>query len=365
MRAFMAAAAVLLLSSIPALAQSEATPAFDVTATAQPSSWQDRIAWHGYYQFEYTDQQSAHRTFDNHKITVWMGVKLNDRAYLSSEVEYEHAPKVENSAAVTGGSGKIKIDSATLRISPIDMTDVYMGVFYVPFGIEYYSYPGHKNKLVSRPKVMYKGKVIPGTWSDVGIGGAYVVNGAGEMDLYVVNGDGKNGGVSRDNSSGGNDSKSVGVRLMFNRFIDGINFGGSYISGKWDDLDLYKSDRLGLHLRADTDTVTGISWAPVLIAEYVTGKDEAASSLAGLDKEVSGYYVQVSSLIHPIVELAARYGQYDYDEKVTDNLRSETSIGIVGHVMDGIQLKAEYQWNTEKAKEVQDDAVMLQAVAFW
>lgn len=355
---------VCAVTVAPGLARAEAeSTAFDVSAVSSPL--QDKVELHGYYEFEYWDQQGSNRTFDAHKLTVWMGVRLNSRAYLSSEVEFEHAPKLDDKSGDTGGSGAIKVDSAQLRLNLADPVTAYIGVFYAPFGIEYLSYPGNKNKLVTRPKAFKSGGVFPGTWSDAGVGGVVSVDGYGELDVFALNGDAKNGGISRDSSGGGNDSKTLGARFMVNRVVEGVNVGASWLSGKWDESGKRDSTRMGAHMRIDGDVITGTDFAPVFIGEYITGTDDGASSIDGADKKVDGFYVQLSSLVHPLVELAARYGEYDNDKDVVDNRRAETSLGFAFHLFDGVQLKGEYQWNRETGTQIDNDAMILQAVANW
>lgn len=337
---------------------------FDIGATSIASAAQ-KIQWHGYYEFEYWNTENNNNSFDAHKITIWMGVPINDKVFLSSEMEYEHFPRLRDKTQRAGGSGEIKVDSAQLRITPIENSVAYLGIFYVPFGIEYLSYPGQKNKLVTRPKVMKSGGVIPGTWSDVGIGFNQTFSGIGQVDFFVLNGDAKNGGISRDSSSGGNDNKSLGGRIMLDGLFEGLNVGASYVSGKWDTNDDNVSDRWGVHLRVDSNKIFGIDMAPVIIAEYVTGKDENASSVANIDKKVSGFYAQISSWIHPNVEIVARYGQYDNDKEKTDNRKSETSVGFILYLLDNFQIKGEYQWNQEEGSKVDNNTAVLQVVAYW
>jgi len=337
---------------------------YDIGAVAALNQG-DKVQWHGYYEFEYIDQENKNTTYDAHKITVWMGVKLNKMAFLSSEVEYERFPRLEAGDEPTGGSGEIKIDSAQLRLTPLDGTTGYFGIFYAPFGIEYLSYPGQKNKLITRPKVMKSGGIIPGTWSVVGLGLNQVLKGVGQLDVYSINGDAKNGGISRDTKNGGNDSKSIAARIMFDKFIEGFNIGASYISGKWDVNSEYDSIRYGAHLRVDSDIMTGVQYAPVLIAEYVTGTDEMNSSIAGQDKNVNGYYVQLSSSVLSALELVSRYGQYNNDEKINDNGKTETSVGFVWHMTDGVQFKGEYQWNGEEGIEKDNNIATFELVAYW
>lgn len=337
---------------------------FDIGATSL-SSAAEKVQWHGYYEFEYWNTEDKNDSFDAHKITVWMGIPINDKVFISSEVEYEHFPRLRDSSQRNGGSGEIKLDSAQLRITPIEGSVAYMGAFYVPFGIEYFSYPGQKNKLVTRPKVMKSGGVIPGTWSDVGIGFNQIFSGIGQVDFFVLNGDAKNGGISRDSSSGGNGNKSIGGRIQLDGLFEGFNVGASYVSGKWDINNDNVSNRLGAHLRIDSDKIFGVDMAPVIIAEYVTGEDENHPDAIGKDRDVSGFYVQASSWVHPNVELVARYGEYDAD-KVTDNNKKETSIGFILYLLDNFQVKGEYQWNREEGSNKTDNnAAVLQVVAYW
>ena len=346
---------------------------FDIGATSA-SSVADKIQWHGYYEFHYYDAEGSKSSYDAHKIVVWMGVPINDKVFLSSELEYEHFPRLAETgqdAATkdidqkTGGAGEIKVDSAQLSITPFEGFRGYLGIWYVPFGIEYLSYPGYKNKLVSRPKVMKSGGIIPGTWSDVGIGFSNAFEGIGHLDVYHINGDAKNGGISRDNKSGGNYSKSLGARLMLDGFADGFNIGASYVSGKWDADDKFNSVRTGLHLRIDSDKLFGNVAYPVLLGEFVTGKDEEASSVSGKDKKVTGYYAQISSRVTPLAELVARYGAYDSDEEKSDNQKTETSLGVVLHLWDNFQIKGEYQMNGEEGTETDNDKIDFEIVAWW
>lgn len=357
MIAVSSAAAALLLPWPNAAAEEGG---FDVSATSA-SSVAEKIQWHGYYEFEYWDAEGANSTFDAHKIVVWMGVPINDKVFLSSEVEYEHFPRLEDGNQKTGGSGEIKVDSAQLSITPFEGLRDYLGIFYVPFGIEYLSYPGQKNKLITRPKVMKSGGIIPGTWSDVGIGFNYKRESVGQLDVYYVNGDAKNGGISRDSSTGGNESKSLGLRVMLDGFADGVNAGFSYVTGKHDAGNRYDSTRTGIHMRVDSDRIFGNEMYPVFLFEYVIGKDKGAAG----DTKKKGYYAQLSSRINPMVEVVARYGQYDNDEDAADNKKTETSIGVVLHKWDSLQIKAEFQKNDEEGPDVDNDVLAFQVVAFW
>ena len=353
--------AVAVAALIPRPDAAAEEKGFDISATSA-TTVADKIQWHGYYEFHYYDQEGSKSSYDAHKIVVWMGVPINDKVFLSSELEYEHFPRLKDAGTQrTGGSGEIKVDSAQLSITPFEGFRGYVGIWYVPFGIEYLSYPGYKNKLVSRPKVMKSGGIIPGTWSDVGIGFSNAFEGIGHLDVYSINGDAKNGGVSRDSSTGGNESKSFGARLMLDGFRDGINVGASYVSGKHDVDSKYNSVRTGVHLRVDTDKLFDNEVYPVLLGEFVTGKDEEAAG----DTDKKGYYAQISSRVTPLTEVVARYGAYDDDENATDNEKTETSFGVVFHLWDNFQIKGEYQINGEEGTETDNDKFDFEIVAWW
>lgn len=363
-----AVVATALLKPTYAMAANEGGGGFDVGSTFAASG-SDKVQWHGYYEFEYVDAQDKNTTMEAHKITVWMGVPLNEIVFLSAEIEYERFPRMGKNPSA-GENGEIKIDSSQLSIMPVENFRGYVGVYYVPFGIEYLSYPGFKNKLVTRPKVMKSGGIIPGTWSDVGIGFSNTFSNVGQLDVFYINGDANNGGVSRDRDSakGGNEGKSLGARIMFDGLIDGLNIGGSYISGKYDAANLYGSTRVGAHIRADFDRIFDTAMAPVFIAEYVTGNDEQASSdLAGnsIDKKVDGYYAQLSSRVSPLVEFVGRYGVYDNDKRQIDNGKTETSLGVVLHALENFQIKGEYQMNGEDGTAKDNDQTIIEFVAWW
>ena len=213
---------------------------------------------------------------------------------------------------------------------------------------------------------MKSGGIVPGTWSDVGLGFNQTFDGVGQADFFVINGDANNGGISRDTSTGGNHSKSFGGRIQLDSLFEGVNLGASYVTGKWDTAGENTSYRVGAHLRVDTDKIFGNTMAPKFIGEYVTGKDELDSSVAGMDKDVSGFYVQASSSVHPMVDIVARYGQYDNDEDKADNNKKETSLGLVLYLLDNFQIKGEYLWNQEEgANKTDNDQLAIQVNANW
>jgi hypothetical protein len=357
---------IMILTTSFITINSTSVAAFDVSESSV--SQDKKIQMHGNFEFEYWDADGSAGTFDAHKLLLWTGIQLSDKAFVSAEVEYEHAPVLKGSG---GKQGEVKLDSAQLRLMPTTTTSAYFGIFYAPFGIEYMSYPAHKNKLITRPKVMKSGSIVPGTWSDVGMGVNQVINGVGQLDVFVLNGDAKNGGISREKDAGGNDSKTIGARFMLDQMVDGLNAGISFVNGNYDEGNDNAATLTGIHLRLDSEKMTNMSAAPVFIMEYVTGnqaKNSAVSDDTGtaLDKKMNGYYLQLSSKVLTNMEVAVRYGSYDNDTEITDNAKSETSVGITWHLpRESVQIKAEYQMNAESANETDNNVFVTQIVANW
>ncbi len=407
---------VVSMSVVFAVSLCFASDDFDPDMVSDMGSTEEGMEIHGYYEFEWWDKENARGTFDAHKITIWMGKTISDEVYVSGEFEYEHFPRLEGAEIDTdedddgtitsveadnraGGNGEIKLDAASASYTPKALggdTRLFCGVFYVPFGIEYDSYPGHMNKLITRPDPMRK--IIRGTWSDVGIGFEQKVPSVGSLSVYTVNGDAKNGGISRDSSGGGNAYQSIGAKLSISDAVEGLNIGGSYVTGNYDGrtaatataeaIDANNSSRFGAHLRIDGKDLYNCPAESTIIAEYVGGTDELASAVSGKDKTLSGYYAQLS--FRPLatldvgsnldtLEVAVRYESYDTDEEVDNNVQTNTSFGISyaiheefdlnGKLAKGAKLKVEYQMREDEkdngSDKVDDDVVVVGVAVNW
>lgn len=349
--------------------------AFDVEGVTLGND--DGMLIKGYYEFELIDAENANTTFDAHKVVLHFSKQVvPNKVYVAAELEFEHFPRLDDSAnSETGGDGELKLDSAIISIEATDTTRAYCGVFYVPFGIEFESYPGHKNKLITRPKAMKSNNIINGTWNDVGVAVEQKIAGVGKFDLYTVNGDANHGGVSRDSKTdeGGN-SKSVGARISVTEAVKGLNIGASYVTGRYDyDAagDDMESKRWGIHVNVNLDELIGSAMGATLITEVVGGTDELDSSIAGEDRDVSGLYVQLSLKPAGPCEIVVRHDIYDNDSEVDDNENTATSIGFSHELYDHTKLKLEYQMNEEgKANEVageqvDNDQVIVGVVVDW
>jgi hypothetical protein len=135
-----------------------------------------------------------------------------------------------------------------------------LGKFYVPFGIERFYQNGPRNPLVDRPAPFIQ--IIPGTFSDTGIGvsGEQRVAAGPELiaeyEVALMNGLGSNlfdsareARQNRDNNA----SKALASRLGA-RYDRWLFLGTSFLYGESDDGDEDDFTALGADLRLD--------WAP-------------------------------------------------------------------------------------------------------
>lgn len=371
---------------------------FEVTTASPASASSTRVSslaesldFHGYLDLNYTDSQESdtekdptkkdpslgNPSFDNNHLTLWTGWKIHEKVYAKAELEYEHTTNI--GAKGGGKDGELKVEVAQIDLNLTPSTRFSLGSIIVPFGIEAEAHASPVNRLVTRPTAARK--VIPGTWTDVGLWGNYILPRVGELALFVVNGDIRNGGVSRDNRRGndkkflgGNDGKSLGGRLRFNQLVPGLDFGLSLVSGKHDEKNNSNASRLGFHLAADLKQLFSLSRDLRVVGEWFGGRDEEGKVFTRpgsqkkeiYDAHLKGWYLQVGQGITPGVEAIARYGEYNTDREITDNRFRELSLGLGYNPLPNLRFKVEYQWNREQGQKDADNNLLAgQAVVAW
>lgn len=341
------------------------------TSSTSVSSLAQRLDIHGYLDLEYFDNRqrgtSGNSTFDNHHLTLWSGWKISDMVYAKAEIEYEHANGISEGRSA-GDRGDIKVETAQIDITPLNNTRFSLGAFIVPFGIEGEAHASPINRLVTRPTVARQ--IIRGTWTDVGVWANQTVPGIGELALYMINGDGRNGGVNRDTQGGGNDGKTLGGRLRFNQLVNGLDMGVSLANGKHDPNNDSRSTRFGLHLATDLRQWLSLSRELSLRGEWLFGRDEKGSTVGPVgdkrDARLQGWYLQLVKGLSQDIEAIVRYGQYDEDQGISDNLKQELSVGLGYKLFSNMKLKLEYQWNMEEGpRRASNNLIAGQAVVNW
>jgi len=345
---------------------------------------------HGHLQFEYEETESdggrnGNSTFDTQYLTLWFGFEIEDNMNIVAEVEYEHGGTLgQNGGTGGGGSGELEVDQAFFNwdILSDSTLQVKIGKFYVPFGIERFSYAGPSNRLVSRPAAFQK--VYPGTYADSGIQtyGSISLSDSNSFkyEAAVVNGLGPDANTSiRDSRQGrdNNDNKAYVGRLAFNSKVSSdleIEVGGSYYDGKYNEhLGYIAENKLRLtYTGADLRiTYNNFDFRAEKIISTVDQGETATNNIRNFRR--SGYYTQlayrqeVDKELIKFVDLVTRFSSKDENSTVSNTAdQNQWSVGINWGITDKVIMKVERQFNHERhGNKLSDDAWLGQlSVAF-
>ena len=325
------------------------------------------VEWHGAIDLTYMDWEpdgpsSGNSTFDVYELYLAAYAELGEHLAAYFEPRYEHAG-----------------DSIELRQGYIDWSiaeplTARFGKFYMPIGIFREAYYAPVRNLVSYPYSMRLINVTP--WEDVGAEVYGEIPLAGEhikikYELAVVNGLNenytehdshkvRNARQNRDN----NNDKTIGGRIGLVP-LRGLEIGGSYNTGKYDDNGEYTLEFVGADLE--------FSYADLAIrAEWV----KSTAETAGEDIETWGGYANLGYKFLKdawgldFVEGVVAYDYTDAGQELKDRFTihfdqkvEKISVGLRAEVMEHFFIKAEYQLTEEDDPEIDNDAVFGQVVA--
>lgn len=331
-----------------------------------------------YFDFEkdgdptlpYTDG-GGNPTFDNNHFTLFIGANLRENLKFTSEFHFEH------------GYSEPEMPQANIAWRFTKSATLTFGKFWFPFGtLEEHKVYSPQEKLVSFPYTI--ANVLPFHWADVGIQFYNKVS-IKLMDigyyLALVNGP---SGLSEEDAAtrvaGDNnkDKRFVG-RVEFYP-LEGLEFGVSHTTGKWDTAGENKLDFIGVDAMFNHGKLE-------LTGEYIQGDVESDGNLNDLfstldagsctanclsvgDFTRSGYFIQASYTLlekaHNInyMNATVRYDAFDRDDRVDDNNDlSRFTFGVGVSPYPHFLFKAEYQLVEEEGTGKDNDGVMLQVVA--
>ena len=298
-------------------------------------------------------QQSSVKFVEENELTLWMGKRITRNLSFTSEVE------------IIKGFHKYGLETFAFDYEIVDEWLIFRaGKFKYPLGIERFVEDGPLDKLVDRPLPSIR--IIPGTYSDIG----GMLHGTIPMpfdtkvkyELALTNGlEGPNHEDVQqlwDNNS----NKTIGGRLGY-EFLQGLEIGGSYSRGKYDDNNQYDID----FLAADIQFKRGNLEAR---GEYITSHVEQ-EPLAGGDYHRNGYYLQ-TSYKYPVdinyfryVEGVIRFDSVDPNRDVTDgNEADRTAFGINYSPIDHVEFKFEYEIENEPEEPIHGKS-FVQAIIRW
>lgn len=323
----------------------------------------------GYVDFEYTNAIDAHTSvFDQRRLIPFIFSEITDRLHFGTEIEFEHAAKIEVDGGQAEGAGEIKVEFATLDYAIHERFNVRGGLLLSPLGRFNLVHDSPVNDLTDRPLVDLD--ILPSTFSEPGVGvfGTFYPSARSLLsyELYLVNGftsgivtaQGvrvrKGVGLSETDNNFG---KSVVGRVALSPFL-GLEVGASMHQGRYASADAVFSGTERLTIAALDAT-----WqrGPLeLLGEYGRVKADlpAAVVLAGADGEQQGYYVQANyhfghGLVPPkassVFTAVARWDEVDFARNATGDLAQRFTTGLNWRPVEDAALKADFQWNWRTA----------------
>jgi phosphate-selective porin len=330
---------------------------------------------HGHLQFEYEDygtegSRGGDATFDNQYFTLWIGKEINDQLEVAVEIEYEHGGTGEQTGGTGGGGGgETEVDQAMALWKPLDdeTFKIRFGKFYVPFGIERFSYAGPYNRLVSRPAPFQN--VYPGTYADTGLEflGKFLLNNDMSFiyNLAWINGLGPDAAVDirearqgRDN----NDNKAIAGRLAL-KIGKTLEFGGSYYKGKYNEFQsrghaLVPDNELSLIYHGLDARWTQGPWdiRGEWLESYVDTGETLINGFRNFRR--SGYYLQTAYRLDfekellKFVDLVLRFDSKDENSTIHNTDDTNTwAYGLAFGIYEKMKLKFEFQKVHERGPE--------------
>lgn len=298
-------------------------------------------------------QQPSSQFLDENELTLWIGKRITKRLAFDSEVE------------IKKGFKKYEMEKFEFDYEIIDKLLVFrMGKFKYPLGIERFVESSPFNKLVDRPLPSIR--IIPGTYSDIGgmlYGYISLPNNTRlKYEFAVTNG--LEGPEPKDVQQlwDNNSNKAVGGRLSY-EFLSGLEIGGSYSRGKYDEDNKLDIDFLGADIQFKRGNLE-------LRGEYITGQVEQEEADGG-DYHRNGYYLQ-TSYKYPFhlnylryLEGVFRFDSVDPNRDVTDgNEADRIAIGMNYLPMDHVEIKFEYEIENEPGEEIHWKT-FVQAIFRW
>jgi len=281
---------------------------------------------HQQYQREFDDEESS--TFVSKRVRLGLTGKLNSYAHMKFVGEFANSPKLM---------------LAIIKLMPNKYWSVQFGQQKPPYGAEFLT-PGPKLPFVNFH--MAKGL---GTSFDIGASVTYknALSKDAKMNLTVgaFNGSGMN-------TSDANSEKNYIGRAVFS-FANSFTVAPNFIIGKTNDVGAAIED---IHTYGGS---VNWSWMNEEIqAEYHHSK------VGGTEK--TGWYAWAAHSIHtharflPVVQLLARYEQYDADVDLSGDRKDRITIGT-NLFVDGkyTKLQLNYEFNGEETVSVDNDEFLV------
>ncbi|OQY97739.1 MAG: hypothetical protein B6D35_14260 [Candidatus Brocadia sp. UTAMX2] len=326
----------------------------------EPEGDGKKLQFHGYFEVtspihgsDDESQQPSSQFLKDNELTLWLGKRISRRLSFGSEIEIKDGFE-------TYELERCEFDYEIMK----KLLIVRLGKFKYPLGIERLVESAPLNKLIDRP--FPSTRIIPGTYSDIGgmLHGAVPFPHDTRLKYEFALSNGLAGPDHEDVQQlwDNNRNKALGGRLGY-EILPGLELGGSYSRGKYDEDDRLSIDFLGadIQFRKGNLEVRG---------EYITSQVEQRSADGG-DYDRNGYYFQVSYQ-HPFhlnyiryAEGVFRFDSVDPNRDITDgNEADRIAVGINYAPTEQVIFKIEYEVENEPGEEIHGKA-FVQAIFRW
>ena len=298
-------------------------------------------------------EKDSSNIFKQTELTFWFGTQILQNLSFNSELEMDD------------GFEKFEIEKFKFDWNIFEeKLVVSAGKFYYPMGIERFVESVPYNKLIDRPNPSIK--IIPGTYSDVGIllYGAIPTfcNTRLKYEFAITNGLSGPEGKGEQGLEDNNDDKAIGGRIGIEIF-SGLEIGGSYSTGKYDDDEKLRIDFIGADV---TFQKCGFE-----IRSEVIRSNVERPKISGGSFDRFGYYFQASYRYSPeinylsYIEGVARFDSVDPNDLVTDeNDADRIAFGLNYSPLEHVKIKFEYEMENEATEDIENKG-FFQVIFSW
>lgn len=333
---------------------------FNVEALSTKEEDWKKFQFHGFFEVsspvqgrDDESQQLSSKLWDENELTLWLGKRISKRLSFASEVE------------IKKGFKEYELEVFEFDYEIVNKLLVFrMGKFKYPLGIERFVEAAPLNKLVDRPLPSIR--IIPGTYSDIGgmfYGSIPLPNNTTVKYEFAMT-NGLEGPESEDVQQlwDNNSNKAIGGRLGY-EFLQGLEIGGSYSRGKYDEDNQLDIDFLGADIQFKKGNLE-------VRGEYITSRVEQKEADGG-DFRRNGYYLQ-TSYKYPLnlnyvryLEGVLRFDSADPNRNITDgNEADRVAIGMNYFPTNHVELKFEYEIENEPGEGIHGKS-FVQAIFRW
>jgi hypothetical protein len=253
-----------------------------------------------------------------------------DLGQLELDLSYHFNERVRSDLAIAYNDRVFGVGVITIGFVIGEVTEIHVGQFDVPFGIDLNFYPSPERKLISPPLVVEKTHNL---WNDIGLQFCSGWRNLG-LVLFAVNG-----------LAGAEVSVVPGGRAFYSP-VDLLEFGASIGIGLADEIES-EAILLGGDFQLSYKNL-------YLKGEYIEHAYERTTD----SKTTAGFYLQATVDVRPFF-FCARYGGLDSEVPSLDEL-DRVTLGAGYRVIEEVELRGEYQLY---GSDWMEDLILLQTVA--